>query len=55
MKQSDFLQNLNKNPFKKYSQYGEEGIIIEIFKNIGTTNKFLVDFGAGDGIHIKQF
>lgn len=30
-----------------YSQFGEEPIWDFIFQNIGTTNKFLVDFGAG--------
>jgi len=30
-----------------YSQFGEEPLWDFIFKNIGTTNKFLVDFGAG--------
>lgn len=31
----------------KYSQYGEEVIADFIFKQIGTTNKILVDIGAG--------
>ena len=30
-----------------YSQFGEEPIYDFIFENIGTTNLFLVDFGAG--------
>lgn len=39
-------QNLTGN---KYSQYGEEIYLDFIFKNIGTTNKHLVDIGANDG------
>lgn len=39
-------QNLTGN---KYSQYGEEIYLDFIFKNIGTTNKHLVDVGANDG------
>lgn len=32
---------------KMYAQFGEEAIFDYIFKHIGTTNKFVVDFGAG--------
>jgi len=40
--------------YKKYSQYGEETIIQHIFKNIGTTNRYYVDFGAGDGYSLSN-
>lgn len=33
----------------KYSQFGEDGIIQEIFKVIGTKSKLAVEFGAWDG------
>jgi len=36
--------------FKQYSQNGEDGIISNIFKHIGTTNKIAVEFGVGDGL-----
>lgn len=32
-----------------YSQNGEDGILKAIFKKIGTTGKFCVEFGVGDG------
>lgn len=32
---------------KKYAQFGEENLFDYIFDNIGTQNKFIVDFGAG--------
>lgn len=34
---------------KGYSQYGEEGVIARLFADLGTTNRCLVDIGAGDG------
>ncbi|MCF7844224.1 MAG: hypothetical protein K9M03_00150 [Kiritimatiellales bacterium] len=37
-----------------YSQNGEDGIIHAIFKMIGTTNKYCVDFGAWDGKHMSN-
>lgn len=32
-----------------YSQFGEDGIIAEIFRRIGPTNRYFVEFGSGDG------
>jgi hypothetical protein len=40
---------LNKYEFQSFSQFGEDGIIQEIFKRIGTTNKFFVEFGVEIG------
>ena len=47
MKQNwvDGIKNVT-TVIKRYAQFGEEAIFDYIFQNIGTTNKFLVDFGA---------
>ncbi len=34
---------------KVYSQQGEDGIIAEIFRRLGTTSRYAVEFGMGDG------
>jgi hypothetical protein len=40
---------LNHSGAKAYSQNGEDGIIAEIFRRIGVTNRFFVEFGSSDG------
>lgn len=44
----------NRTEKQFYSQFGEDGIIDTVFKIIGTTNKFYVDIGAGDGKTISN-
>ena len=50
----DWAAILSKSPRKLYSQYGEEGVIDQLFATLGTTNKFLVDIGAGDGFRFSN-
>ncbi len=42
-------KKLNRYEFQYFSQHGEDGMIQEIFRRIGTTNRFFVEFGIGDG------
>jgi len=41
---------LDRYGYKVFSEADEDGIIAEIFKRIGVTNKKFVDFGAGNGL-----
>lgn len=40
---------LNRYEFQAFSQVGDDGIIEEIFKRIGTTNQYFVEFGVENG------
>ncbi len=40
---------LNQFEAKAYSQHGEDGLLLEIFKEIGTTNKTFVEIGVENG------
>ncbi len=40
---------LNSHEFNVFSQSGQDGIIDEILRRIGTTNKLCVEFGVGAG------
>mgnify|MGYP006134958369 CR=1 FL=1 len=42
--------NLCGYEYQVFSQNGEDGILQEIFNRIGTSNKYFVEFGVGDGI-----
>lgn len=43
------IADLNRYERKIWSQHGEDGILQAIFKKIGTTNKYCVEFGVGSG------
>lgn len=42
-------RNFNDFERRVYSQNGEDGLISFIFDQIGTTNRYFVEIGAGDG------
>ena len=43
------LADLTRYERRIYSQNGEDGILQAIFARVGTTNKYLVEFGIGSG------
>lgn len=45
-----YEKNLNRFEYSVFSQCGEDGIISEIFRRIGVTNRYFVEFGAGNGL-----
>lgn len=47
--QYDTPDKLTKFESQVFSQFGEDGIIREIFNRIGTTNQFFVEFGVENG------
>jgi hypothetical protein len=49
--QSIWLMRRQANVF---SQSGEDGILQAIFETIGTRNKWCVEFGAWDGVHLSN-
>lgn len=56
--QMKWISEIGNHKHKGFSQYGEEGYLKFIFKNIGIKHKFLVDLGANDGTYLsntKQF
>lgn len=42
-------RSLVRHRSRVYSQNGEDGAIAEIFRRVGTTNRFFIEIGAGDG------
>jgi hypothetical protein len=46
-----YLDNkrLNQFEYQVFSQFGEDGIINEIFQRIGTTNRYFIEFGVENG------
>jgi len=43
-------RGLTTSELKVFSQNGEDGVLAEIFRRIGTTNRWFVEFGIGTGI-----
>lgn len=45
---------LNRFERQVFSQYGEDGIIEEIFNRIGTTNRYFIEFGVENGLECNS-
>ena len=51
---NEFVKGLQKHADRIYSQTIEDGIIREVFNNIGVTNKYFIEFGAWDGTYLSN-
>lgn len=43
-------RNLNRFEHRMFSQSGEDGILREVYRRIGETNRTFVELGSGDGL-----
>jgi hypothetical protein len=44
-------KKLARHAYRVYSNDDDDGIIAEVFRRIGTLNRYFVEFGAGDGLN----
>jgi hypothetical protein len=42
-------KRLNRFEYQVFSQFGEDGMIAEIYNRIGTTNRYFIEFGVENG------
>tara|TARA_B110000971_G_C20025056_1_gene508331 strand:+ start:1335 stop:2132 length:798 start_codon:yes stop_codon:yes gene_type:complete len=52
--QNDPIDIFSNHKYSKFSQLGEDGVIEFIFSKIEPINKYYVEFGAWDGIHLSN-
>lgn len=50
----DWINDISKIDSNTYSQFGEDGKLEYIFRQIGTLNKIAVEFGAADGYWLSN-
>lgn len=48
------MKKLSDYGYNVYSQFGEDGIIEQIFRVLGTSSKVCVEFGAWDGFYLSN-
>jgi len=46
----DFVRSLQHSDLRRYSQNGEDGVLLHIFDHIGSGSKFYVEFGVESGV-----
>ena len=49
-----WFSSLFRHEKRVFSQGGEDGVIAEVFRRFGTTNKFAVEFGAEDASEVNS-
>lgn len=53
--ESDWLGQLEQAELSVYSQNGEDGVLLGILLNIGTTARYYVEFGTEDGSQVQTY
>lgn len=48
------LDDLAEHEYGVYSQSGEDGVLLRLFESIGVQDRFFVEFGAWDGLHLSN-
>ena len=50
----DWKLDLESSAMQKYSQGGEDGVLLRIFEKIGIRHRYFVEFGAWDGLVLSN-
>lgn len=50
----EIYEDLNRFASNDYSQWGEDGVLAELFERIGTANKWCLECGASDGLFFSN-
>jgi len=51
---SDWFEDLAAHAECVHSQGGEDGVLLRLFERIGVANRYFVEFGAWDGLHLSN-
>ena len=50
----DWIADLDRYAASVHSQGGEDGVLLRLFEKIGVCNRYFVEFGAWDGLHLSN-
>lgn len=50
----DWVEDLGAHAARFHSQGGEDGVLARLFEMVGVHNRYFVEFGAWDGLHLSN-
>lgn len=50
----EWKEDLEACASSRFSQGGEDGVLLRLFERIGIANRYFVEFGAWDGLHLSN-